>query len=477
MKAYFLNRYSVVGPTLFIIVSDFVLFNISFLLAFGTVCWFFNDAYLSVTLSQVETFSALHMLVGGGCITWFGIKLRHYSSRNSLWQESEDIIRTLIFCLFSGMVIFFVSGATFFVRAWLFGCSYALVLLPVFRAMNRYLLDQWGIGKKVTVILGSGKNAQEVFVSVRNGEIPGLDVVAFFDTEAEFTVLHGVPVFRDPEEVTELLDTGNFHFIVAFEAQESEKSTWWLRELSRRHCRSVTVIPALRGIPLYSAGISCPFSHEMMLLRVENNLTRMTSRFFKRTFDIVCSLSLILLLSPVLVYLGYRVRQDGGPAIYSHPRVGRYGKIFHCYKYRSMKINSQEILQQLLATDDNARAEWEQDFKLKNDPRITPVGNFLRKTSLDELPQLFNVLKGEMSLVGPRPIVTEELSRYKDDVEYYLMTRPGMTGLWQVSGRNDVDYSRRVYFDAWYVKNWSLSVDIIILLKTVREVLFRNGAY
>ena len=219
------------------------------------------------------------------------------------------------------------------------------------------------------------------------------------------------------------------------------------------------------------------FSYEVMLLRVHNNLAKRTSRFLKRTMDIVGSLSLIILLSPLLITLYYLVSKDGGNAIYGHTRIGRNKKAFKCLKFRSMVLNSQEVLQQLLANDPEARAEWQKDFKLKNDPRITKVGHFLRKTSLDELPQLFNVLKGEMSLVGPRPIVRSELARYNDDVDYYLMAKPGMTGLWQVSGRNDVDYITRVYYDAWYVKNWSIWNDIVILFKTIKVVLNRSGAY
>lgn len=142
-----------------------------------------------------------------------------------------------------------------------------------------------------------------------------------------------------------------------------------------------------------------------------------------------------------------------------------------------MVINSDEILQNLFKNEPLAKAEWEKDFKLKDDPRITPLGNFLRRSSLDELPQLWNVLKGEMSLVGPRPIVAEELSRYDEDVDYYFMAKPGMTGLWQVSGRNDVDYQKRVYLDAWYVKNWSLWNDLVILCKTISVVIRRSGAY
>ncbi len=139
-------------------------------------------------------------------------------------------------------------------------------------------------------------------------------------------------------------------------------------------------------------------------------------------------------------------------------------------------MNAQEVLKDLLERDPAACAEWEKDFKLKNDSRINPIGHFLRRTSLDELPQLWNVRKGEMSLVGPRPVVQAELQRYGEDVVFYLMAKPGMTGLWQVSGRNDVDYDTRVYFDAWYVKNWSLWTDIAILFKTISVVTRSRGA-
>jgi undecaprenyl-phosphate galactose phosphotransferase len=142
-----------------------------------------------------------------------------------------------------------------------------------------------------------------------------------------------------------------------------------------------------------------------------------------------------------------------------------------------MAVDAEEQLRELLASDPALRGEWEKEYKLKDDPRISAVGHFLRRTSLDELPQLFNVMKGQMSLVGPRPVVTSELVRYGDDVDYFLMVRPGMTGLWQVSGRNDVGYDVRVYLDTWYVKNWSMWYDIAILFKTIRVVLGRQGAY
>lgn len=203
----------------------------------------------------------------------------------------------------------------------------------------------------------------------------------------------------------------------------------------------------------------------------------LTSRFIKRVIDILGSIILIILLSPLLIFLLFLIKKDGGKAIYSHTRIGRNGREFKCLKFRSMVINSQEVLKQLLESNSDAKEEWEKDFKLKNDPRVTKIGHFIRRTSLDELPQLFNVLKGDMSLVGPRPIVSEELIRYGDSANYYLMVKPGMTGLWQVSGRNDIDYNIRVNLDSYYVQHWSLWFDIVILFKTIKVVLNKSGAY
>jgi exopolysaccharide production protein ExoY len=186
---------------------------------------------------------------------------------------------------------------------------------------------------------------------------------------------------------------------------------------------------------------------------------------------------LILLLSPVMLCLAVLIaRRDGAPVLFGHYRVGKDGRLFRCLKFRSMYLNSAEMLSEILASDPAARAEWDRDQKLSNDPRITPVGDFLRRTSLDELPQLLNVLRGEMSLVGPRPITVAELTRYGRVRWHYLSVRPGMTGLWQVSGRNNTTYSERVALDERYIDNQSLLGDIGILFRTVKVVLFREGA-
>jgi undecaprenyl-phosphate galactose phosphotransferase len=233
----------------------------------------------------------------------------------------------------------------------------------------------------------------------------------------------------------------------------------------------------MRGVPLYGTDISYFFSHEVALLKLRNNLRYWPARLLKRLFDVLASVVILLLLLPLFIYLAAKIRKDGGPAIFSHLRVGQSGKMFNCYKFRSMRVDAEEQLRDILASSHDLREEWEREFKLKDDPRISNIGQFLRRTSLDELPQIFNVIKGDMSLVGPRPVIKAELARYGDDVDYFLMVRPGMTGLWQVSGRNNVDYDTRVYLDTWYVKNWSLWYDIAILFKTIKVVFKREGAY
>jgi Undecaprenyl-phosphate galactose phosphotransferase WbaP len=199
--------------------------------------------------------------------------------------------------------------------------------------------------------------------------------------------------------------------------------------------------------------------------------------FVKRALDIQIAFSLLVVLFPLLLITVLIVMSDGGSPVFGHPRVGRGGRKFRCLKFRTMVKHSDAVLEHLLATDQQAREEWNRAFKLKNDIRVTPIGRILRKTSLDELPQLWNVLRGDMSLVGPRPIVEKELAKYGDDLRYYLMVKPGVTGLWQVSGRSNLDYERRVALDVDYVKRSSLALDVSILLRTLKVVFERDGAY
>jgi exopolysaccharide production protein ExoY len=197
-----------------------------------------------------------------------------------------------------------------------------------------------------------------------------------------------------------------------------------------------------------------------------------------RALDLTIALGVLIFTLPLLIVVALLVRmQDGGRAVFAHERIGRNGRMFKCLKFRSMVLDADRRLAELLASDPYARAEWDRDHKLKCDPRITRVGAFLRRSSLDELPQLFNVLRGDMSIVGPRPIVTAEISRYGRRFQHYCAVKPGITGLWQVSGRNDVAYRRRVAMDTLYARHKSLAWDIKLLLLTVPAVLFASGSY
>ena len=198
----------------------------------------------------------------------------------------------------------------------------------------------------------------------------------------------------------------------------------------------------------------------------------------KRFVDVFLAISGIVLLAPLLIICCLAiVVTSPGPVLFRHRRVGFSGKHFDCLKFRTMMTDSPERLRQLLASDPAAAAEWAANRKLKHDPRVTAIGAILRKSSLDELPQLFNVLKGEMSIVGPRPVTDEELERYSTSVGAYLACRPGITGIWQVSGRSSTTYDKRVACDTFYANNWSMALDVKILIVTLPSLLASDNAY
>lgn len=195
----------------------------------------------------------------------------------------------------------------------------------------------------------------------------------------------------------------------------------------------------------------------------------------KRAFDIVASLVMLVLVLPLIAVLMLLAAADGGPPIFAHSRVGRGGRSFRCLKIRTMVVDAEARLAQILAEDPRAAAEWRHGFKLQRDSRVTALGRILRRTSLDELPQLWNVLRGDMSLVGPRPVTAEEFLCYGPSADRYTAMRPGLTGLWQVSGRNEVSFAERVAFDCEYAERISLRADLSILLRTVPAVLRVTG--
>ena len=229
---------------------------------------------------------------------------------------------------------------------------------------------------------------------------------------------------------------------------------------------------------LRSQGIGTWNISGIVTIKLNYNLFRPINKYVKFIFDRLFAFFFILFTLPIYPIIAILIKLDSkGPILYKQTRVGKNGKLFQVYKFRTMYVDADKKLKEILDKDPNARKEWKKYRKLKNDPRVTRIGKFLRKTSLDELPQIINILKGEMSLVGPRPVTQEEIEKYyKETVKYYYSVLPGITGLWQVSGRNDLDFNARLLLDEFYVLNWSLELDLEIILKTVTVVLTGRGA-
>ena len=434
---------------------------------------------IPAALGLVSDQNAYQVLVAGWLV-WYWIIKRANVARRPYWTDLFNIVMAASIISVSDASLGASRGHGFSILATgqeFFGLS---VLMITAHQIARGLLNVFGLWIRPTVIFGTGENAVESYKALGSEPWMGLQVLGFADVDKrDASISAGLPrsfAWMDTPQAWELLRQ-YYHCMIALEADEHQKRDRLIRNLAQHNINSVTVVPAMRGVPLYAQETSNFQSHELLMIHLRNNLANPLHRACKRTFDLMAASLLLVLLSPVLLMLAWQVKRDGGPAFFGHKRIGQGGKTFKCWKFRSMVVNAQEVLQELLATSPEARAEWEKEFKLKNDPRISRIGHFIRKTSLDELPQLWNVIKGEMSLVGPRPVIQAELERYGDDVTYYLEACPGVTGLWQVSGRNDVDYETRVYLDAWYVKNWSLWTDISILFKTVKVVLRRDGAY
>lgn len=273
---------------------------------------------------------------------------------------------------------------------------------------------------------------------------------------------------------------GSKKYYAAVIAVGADKSSriFYLIDRIQPHIGRMIIVPALSKIPIVNVKITASINNKGLAFFVQNNLLNPMHRFAKTVFDKTTAAVLIVIFSPVLfiIYVAVFVDTKGHP-IFKHERIGQNGSILKIYKFRTMKPDADSKLRQLLKNSKEAHEEWKNSFKLKNDPRVTAIGAFLRKSSLDELPQLINVIKGNMSLVGPRPIVKEEVAKYGVYFDYFKAVKPGITGLWQVSGRNDINYDERVRIDVWYVRNWSLELDIIILLKTAASVLTGKDSY
>lgn len=484
-QLWHLSHFQIRLTKIALLVSDVIAMGVA-----GVLSTFLAPVWVGVNPAEwmgtqdLQRYVAWVVLVFMGVAFFLG-RFRHYTERKPFWTELGEVFWVLLITAVLDLALLAITRWNASRMWWLMVWPAAATFVPLGRVMARKLMRRFHLWQRPTLIVGDGPNAHEALEALQSEWALGFEVQGFVSVSTSQELgplasvkLNGInwPVYS-LNVLSQWVKVPGVQFVLAVEHGQNELRENVLRQLARWHAHDVCVIPAMRGIPLYGTDISYFYSHEVVLLKLRNNLRYWPARLLKRVFDILIAAFIFITLCPLFLYLVWAIRQDGGPAIFAHTRIGRDGKAFSCYKFRSMWVDAEKKLREVLAASPELQDEWAQACKLKHDPRITKIGHFLRRTSLDELPQLFNVFMGDMSLVGPRPVIRAELARYGEDVDYFLMVRPGMTGLWQVSGRNSIGYDYRVYLDTWYVKNWSLWYDIAILFKTARVVLRRDGAY
>ncbi|WP_445680844.1 undecaprenyl-phosphate galactose phosphotransferase WbaP [Radicibacter daui] len=414
------------------------------------------------------------------------IILGFYGERKSLWDEIYVYVRAFFFMILFDFVVLFTAGysggGVYFFSFWVF----AFVFVLFIRAMFKAVLNRLGLWSIATVVVGSETNIEhaveavskqatvgyairDVLVLTDRGSLQGSLAVAGYNSTSASDVGDIINYIERRPDV---------HVVLASDERFSD-AFYKITDFLASRPNTLDLLPSIKGLPLYGTDIIHLFGEEILMLRVRNNLSRRVPKLFKRVMDVFISLIMILILAPVFLFLALLIKsEDGGSPIYVQTRVGRNGRLFNCYKFRSMKVDAEQVLSRWQGENPALFAEYKAgNFKLRNDPRITRIGRFIRAHSLDELPQLFNVLLGQMALIGPRPLIEREVPDYGGRIIHYYRTRPGITGLWQVSGRSETTFVDRAAYDEWYVKNWSVWLDVVILIKTVRVVLGRGGAY
>ena len=402
----------------------------------------------------------------------------HYKLHSPWWQQVKHISLFSVFSLLLLCFLFFTVKADpsrlFITLSWVS----IIPLLMIARIAVRSIMIKMGKWNIDTIIIGGFENAIETIYALKSEDYIVYDIKEvilpnatpaqinkFNDIHPQYEVKKAIPEFNKNQMIVICPDTRRELELAKLTKQITNDGA------------DFAMVPPIEGFSYYGLQPIYFFGYNITLFKRPNKMNSHVNQLVKNVVDRTGAAFGILMLSPVFIYIAYKVRQDGGAVFYGDTRVGKNGKPFICWKFRSMVEDSQEILDDFLENNPEEKAQWKKYLKLKNDPRVTKIGSFIRKASIDELPQLFNVLMGDMSLVGPRPLLENELEEYGELIDAYHSVKPGITGLWQVSGRSDLAFEQRVYLDRWYVRHWSLWTDFVIIIKTIFVVSNRKGAY
>jgi Undecaprenyl-phosphate galactose phosphotransferase WbaP len=407
-----------------------------------------------------------------------GIGINPIEEFRKLTVASSTVMAAL-----TALTFFTQSGLKFSRLVFLFLWLLIVVVLPVTRVLMRrlgLLLRVWG---EPVALLGFGPQGRKILKYLRQNPTYGIrpEIVVIGRPEETAPLVHldervrRIPAYALVEN-PKLLSDANIQTVILAPTEIPQDLGAAMLDEQKFGIKHLILISSLNWI-----GGSAVAVHDMaglLGLEVEHNLLRTRERVFKRVFDVFLMLVCGIVGFPIMAVCALLIKLDSpGPVFYKHKRVGKDDKDLYVWKFRTMVENAEEVLEKTLADDPERRQEWETNHKMKNDPRVTRFGRKLRKSSLDELPQLINILRGEMSFVGPRPIVRDEVKYFHKVFALYVQVLPGLSGLWQISGRSDMSYESRVSLDEYYIRHWSVWMDIFILVNTFAAVIRRRGAY
>jgi undecaprenyl-phosphate galactose phosphotransferase len=410
-----------------------------------------------------------------------------YTQRRTIWNEVAHLTKAsglgtlaILAAVALGKLSIDVSRITILLTAVI-----VLVLMPFARYWTKRLLRWLDLWRKPILILGAANTAKLILRGINEDPVLGYQVVGLLDDDPIKQNQCLGNSFGQPVHVLGplamapmLIAEGRAKDVVLAMPGAGDIRLASLLYSLQSLCESIYVVPRMWGLPTMNLRIDGFLRQQVLMLKVPNNLAKPWNNWIKRTFDVLFGSIFAVFSMPLMAVISLLIKVNSkGPVIHMQERLGYRGRTFRCLKFRSMQVNGDEQLATYLKENPHLAAEWNKYAKLKTqDPRLTGVGSFLRRWSLDEIPQLFNVLKGDMSLVGPRPYLLREKERIGEDLPTITSARPGMTGFWQVNGKNHVTFEDRVRLEVWYVRNWSIWLDMVILVKTVRAVLVRDGS-
>ena len=460
---------------LFLMMGDFLAFFGAFIL----IAWgyhLYGGEYDLVTYLKMWPFGILFIFINEVAKLYHGTMFYPGAAFGPA-EEVKRIFYAVTSVLFGILLFLFISKATVSCSRFVFVISWPVMFVSVIitRWILRSIFKRYNFGSVSAIILGAGETGHKASKNLLKNKFLGISPVAFLDdnTALHNKLINNVPVLGNISQLDSTATKMNVDYIIICLPLDV------ISKVMKEHCsgfKHVMIIPSANmfstlWVYAYDVG-------GILGLELRCNLLLKWPLFMKKASDFVLSVITFVLVSPVMLFCAVMIKlMSKGPVIYKAKRLGLNGEPFEVYKFRTMKAGADKKLEEYLENNPVAKKEWQENFKLKKDPRVTWFGMLLRRTSLDELPQLFNVLKGDMSLIGPRPIVEAELQQYADKYKMVSSIKPGITGLWQVSGRSELDYEDRVELDCYYLMNWNIWLDIFILLKTVKEVLFCQGAY